>query len=574
MHRRSARFIVLALVVAASCSSSAEEPAASPPSSGPPATAAATGECPTGLEDALGAWGDVGFDGTVAIVRGSDSCVAAAGLRDRESRSAMTGDSVFAIGSISKSFTAAAVMTLVSDGRLSLDDRAGDVVGGLVGPVADATVEQLLTHTSGLVGDAGPDHQPLGRDEAIAAINALPHEFAPGADFAYTNAGYTLLALAVDEVTGDYRGYMADQVLPVAGEPTEAGFWDGEPAARGRRAIGYLDSGPTEVMGDFSGPHWATSGNGDLAMSTPTLAAWTAALFTGGLLPAEAVESIGTPRWDHGDGTSETLGWVRYDASLFGAAGFAAAGGGGDVGHDAIVAFVPETRTAIAVASSTPGVTAEQLLQEILDALVTGEPIPHPATGNSGGGGTHLDQATVDRVTGTYAVDGGGELAVAAEGDELVVAATGGTAVRALFSLPEAFTDEDVAAHERAVVELITGDDPAGAEEREMLDDTVGKIDDVAVQGTIADQNELRTYVTVTGGDDSLDLWYALTDDGAIAAAEGPTDAPAATFVPQRDGTFVDADPTGGRDEVTLTFGDDTVTVAHGTITVTARKAA
>ena len=80
------------------------------------------------------------------------------------------------------------------------------------------------------------------------------------------------------------------------------------------------------------------------------------------------------------------------------------------------------------------------------------------------------------------------------------------------------------------------------------------------------------TGFTVTGSADSLDLWYALTDDGAIAAAEGPTDAPSASFTPQRDGTFLDADPTGGRGDVVLTFGDDTVTVEHGTITVTARK--
>ena len=257
-------------------------------------------------------------------------------------------------------------------------------------------------------------------------------------------------------------------------------------------------------------------------------------------------------------------------ASVLGAAGFAAAGGGGDIGHDAIVAFVPEAQTAIAVASSTPEVTAEQLLQAIIDPLVTGEPIPHPATGDSDG--TELDQGTIDRVTGTYALDGGGELAVDAEGDTLVVTATGDAAVDALFSLPEAVTAEDVAAHERAVVELITGDDPVGAEERDLLDDTVGTIDDVTLQGTIADQNELRTYVTVTGSADSLDLWYALTDDGANAAAEGPTDAPSASFTPQRDGTFLDADPTGGRGDVVLTFGDDTVTVEHGTITVTARK--
>jgi hypothetical protein len=122
------------------------------------------------------------------------------------------------------------------------------------------------------------------------------------------------------------------------------------------------------------------------------------------------------------------------------------------------------------------------------------------------------------------------------------------------------------------VIELLTGDDPVGAEERDILEGTVGPIEDVIARGTIVDDNELRTYVTVTGGMSTLDLWYALTEQGAIAAAEGPTDPPSATFTQQRADTFANVDPTGGRPAVTLTFGTDTVMVDNGTTTTTARK--
>jgi CubicO group peptidase (beta-lactamase class C family) len=431
----------------------------------------------------------------------------------------MTDDTVFAIGSVSKSFTAAAVLRLVADGRLHLSDRAGDLVPGLAGPAAAATVEQLLTHTSGVHGDAGPDHRPLSAADAIASISDLPSTFAPGTDFGYTNAGYTLLALVIEQLTGDYREYLRSTLL--AGSPG-AGFWDGVPAAAGPRAVGYTEEGRSDVTGEFAGPHWATSGNGDLAMSVPTLAELTASLFRGELLPARATAQLEKPRWDHGDGTSETFGWVRYDARLFGAEGFAAAGGGGDTGHDAVVAYLPGADTAIAVASSTPDVSAEQLLQAIVPALVAGRPVPEPA----GADVTAPDPDLVARMEGTYRVEDGSELVVRADPKGVAVEAVGDGAVDALFSLPAGVTTDDVAAHEAGVVALLTGDSDVGEDEREALSEALGGIDEVTLQGTIAQGSELRTYVLVTGSDKSLLLWYALDDQGGVGAAQGPAERP------------------------------------------------
>lgn len=569
MSRRQSRIaaavVAGVVVLATGCSSPGSDPVAR--SSGP-ATPAGDA-CPAGMDDALEAWGGAGFSGVVTVLGPDGECSRGVGERDREASEPMTPDAVFAIGSVSKSVTAAGVLRLVADGRLTLDTRAGDVVDGLTGPVAGATVEQLLSHTSGILGDAGPDHQPLERDEAVAAISALPQTFAPGSDFGYTNAGYTLLALVIDTITGDYRDFVVDEVLPAGGEPTRSGFWDGEPAAQGPRAVGYLETGRSDVLGGFEGPHWSTSGNGDLAMTVPELAGWSLDLFEGTWLPAAEKAELTSPRWDHGDGLSETPGWVRYDESVHGAAGFASAGGGGDTGHNAIVAVVPDRDTAVAIASNGPEVTAEQLMEQLIPALISGGTLPRPA-GTSAGA---ADPADLAAAVGTYELDDGSTIEVAEDAGGLRVTAHGPAAIDATFGLPEPFTTDDVEAHEAAVVDLLTGDDPVGADEREGVRGAVGEIVEVDVRGSIVDGNELRTYVTVVGSDASLEIWYSLADSGGIAAAQGPTDPPSAPFVAGSDGGFVSSDPTGRRADVTLRFEDGTVTVDNGSTTVTARRA-
>ena len=175
--------------------------------------------CDAELDRAFRACADAGFSGSVAVTSGGEpDCVAAYGPADRDADRPNTVDTVFAIGSVSKAFTAAAVLDLVDAGRLTLSDRAGDLVPGLTGPAAGVTVEQLLLHTSGLTGSHGQDHEPLSRATAVAAIGRLGLAFEPGSDFLYSNAGYTLLALVVEAVSGrPYRDQLAAEILPLPG---------------------------------------------------------------------------------------------------------------------------------------------------------------------------------------------------------------------------------------------------------------------------------------------------------------------------------------------------------------------
>jgi CubicO group peptidase (beta-lactamase class C family) len=489
---------------------------------GDPTPAASTAaRCDPSLDAAFSAWARVGFSGTVAVSTGGDfDCLAAYGAANDAANTPNTVDTVFEIGSVTKAVTAASVVHLAEDGKLALTDPVGRLLPELKGPVAAATVA-----------------------------------FKPGSGYAYSNAGYTLLALVVEKVSGkSYREYTASTTLRLPDGRTAGGFWDGEPAAPGPRAVGYLDGGSTGEAGDFAGPHWVLDGNGGVAMTARDLATWTRALFTGELVSPESVKAIAAPGRDLGKGRSEALGWVAFDPSVYGTRLLATAGGGGDVGHNAVVAWIPERQRVVAMASNKPEVSAEDLLAKMVPALLAGEPLPTPSPPPAGSG----PAATVGR----YELETGGAFDVTAAGSRVTVAATGADAVAALFPS----SGGDFRAHEERVVELLDGRTQEGREERENLEGTFGgPITGVALAGTVAQDGDVRTYVTMTVGGKDVTGWYAVGENGGIEAVEVPTDPPALRLAPAGGDQYRPDDPTGAGPDVTVTFGEGRMTVSGPT---------
>ncbi len=505
-------------------------------------------------------WARAAFSGTLTIAglsapRGGAICTIARGVADRETGRPNTAETVFSIGSITKAVTAASIMGLVDDGRLVLDDQVGDLLPELTGPLATVTVDQLVLHTSGLTGSLGEDHEPLSREEALAKLRRAELAFTPGTSYQYSNAAYTLLALVIDAVAAEgYRGFTA-RILALPDGERAGGFWDGDPAAPGPRAVGYDDEGRAGERGDFTGPHWALDGNGALAMTTTDLARWTAALFAGGIVSESSAEAIGEPVVDHGDGTFEARGWVRFGPDRFGEPVLATAGGGGSVGHEAVVAWLPETERVIAVATNTPDVTAEELLERIAPAFVEGAAWPRPA-----GGVAAVDPAELAAREGTYELPSGGTFVVRARDDSLVLTARGVDAVEALAAVPADVTPDEVAEHERAVLALLAGGTETGDEERAALTRDIGPIEDVAPAGTIFAGGELRTYVVVRSGADEAYVWYALEGSESIAAVEIGS-PPTVELIPTGPATFRRDDPTAALPELAVTFTDAGMTL-------------
>ncbi len=155
---------------------------------------------------------------------------------------------------------------------------------------------------------------------------------------------------------------------------------------------------------------------------------------------------------------------------------------------------------------------------------------------------------------------------------ELAVAADGPEAIAALFPLPDDVPQTDVEAHERDVAALLAGETEQGREELELLESDFGPIEQVVIDATIVADGELRTYVTAHSGGRSMLLWYALDDEGGIAAVEGPTPPPARSIVPIDDRSYRPDDPSGSDVNLTIEFGEGAMTVTSPSgATVTAR---
>ncbi|MFC4529368.1 serine hydrolase [Sphaerisporangium dianthi] len=563
---------VLAAAVVALCAAcDARQGAPERDSAAPaaPATRAAASRCDGRLGEGFDAWAKAGFSGSIAIsTAGRFDCLAAYGRADQATGRTNTPSTVFSIGSVTKAFTAASVFGLVDEGKLSLDDQAGEILPQLRGPVAKATVRQLLLHTSGLNGSHGADYQPLGRDAALAAIDGLTPAFRPGTGYLYSNAGYTLLALIIDKVSGTgYRKYTAAATLRLPGGAVAGGFWSGEPSAPGPRAIGYLDDGAPGQRGDFAGPHWALDGNGGLAMTTRDLASWTYALFTGRIVSPASAKAISSPGYDQGDGTAETPGWVRYGTSKYGTPLLVTAGGGGDVGHNAVVAWLPERRQVIAMASNTPKVSAERLLEVVGPAVISGDPLPAPPA-QAGDD----DAARAAAIVGTYRLDTGGSFEVTATGGRTAISASGADAVAALFP-PRRVPAAELRANEGRVLALLGGQTQEGRKERAGFERSFGPISGFTLRGTAVIGGDVRTYVAITARDKVIIGWYFLNEEGGIGAAQVPAEPPRLPLVASGDGGFRPDDPTGSAPDVTVEVAGGRLTVSGPAGTTIARSA-
>lgn len=149
--------------------------------------------------------------------------VATTGVRDLATKSPVTADTVFRIASMTKSFTAMAILKLRDEGKLSLDDPAERYVPelkGLTYPVADApriTVRHLLSHATGLPEDnPWGDQQLAATEEQFSAMmrGGIPFSNPPGVAYEYSNYGFAILGRIISNVSKmPYREYIAAHVL-------------------------------------------------------------------------------------------------------------------------------------------------------------------------------------------------------------------------------------------------------------------------------------------------------------------------------------------------------------------------
>jgi D-alanyl-D-alanine carboxypeptidase len=142
------------------------------------------------------------------------------GYADLENHVPVTPDTVFAIGSITKTMTALAIHQLVAAGKVRLDASVGEYLPELAGPERNVKIRYLLDHTSGIVsytdvpGFPLESQGPMSRKDVLGWFDSRPLQFAPGSRWSYTNSGFYLLGLVIEAVSGmSYEDYLQKNVF-------------------------------------------------------------------------------------------------------------------------------------------------------------------------------------------------------------------------------------------------------------------------------------------------------------------------------------------------------------------------
>ena len=233
----------------------------------------------------LGHMETFGTPGVIVAVasRGEIKHLRSYGMANVELDVPVTDSTVFEIGSISKQFVAAAIMLLVEDGLLNLDDPIHKFIPELPSEWIGVTIRQLLTHTSGI-----PDYEEirtydvyryrLTPEEIINIAHSRPMDFEPGTGWYYSNTGYFLLSRIVELIEGQpLDAVLKDRIFDPVGM-SQTRMADPEAIIR-HRASGYWQNRVGDLINRNATETSSTLGAGGLLSSVHDLTKWDAILY-------------------------------------------------------------------------------------------------------------------------------------------------------------------------------------------------------------------------------------------------------------------------------------------------------
>jgi D-alanyl-D-alanine carboxypeptidase len=235
---------------------------------------------------------------SLVVLRGGEVAKAEGyGFADLEGRAPATEFTRYEIGSLTKQFTAVALLMLAEEGRLRLDDPLTRHLPELPEAWAEVTLRQMLHHTSGILNYTElPNLMPrflnesLSETEVLAAFSDLPLEFQPGETWSYSNTAYYLLGVVIERASGgSYWEFLSERIFRPLGMAS-TGSTDPR-AAAAERAFGYgpPDEGPARRPFLTSDAAFSA---GAIASTVGDMARWDAALRSGKLLERESFEEM------------------------------------------------------------------------------------------------------------------------------------------------------------------------------------------------------------------------------------------------------------------------------------------
>ncbi|WP_349263338.1 serine hydrolase domain-containing protein [Steroidobacter sp.] len=276
------------------------------------------------------------------------------GLSNLEEQTVATPDTNYRLASVTKQFTAAAILLLAEDGKLDLDDPLRKWFPSLPEVATRMTLRHVLTHTSGLIDyeDVIPPTM-TGQLHDADVLEILETQnrtyFTPGTAYRYSNSGYALLALIVGKASGkDFATFLKERIFVPLGMTNTVAYEEGVSSVN-RRAFGYSEEHGRWTRTDQSQTS-AVLGDGGIYSSIDDLAKWDVALYDDRLLSARSRQLAFTPVVDSDDpNVRYGMGWRITEEQIGGSTLWHS---GETIGFRNVIVRYPERRFTVVLLSN------------------------------------------------------------------------------------------------------------------------------------------------------------------------------------------------------------------------------
>lgn len=223
------------------------------------------------------------------------------GLRNKAENLPVTEETIFTTGSLTKQFTATAILKLQEEGKLSVNDPISEFFKSIPKDKQNITIHQLLTHTSGIVGNLGygVDFVPISKEKFLSEVYNSPLDFEPGKQFSYSNVGYSILAMIIEKVAKtDYETYLQENLFQKAGMK-HTGYlspkWDTTQIAHGYKCGEDWGTHLLKWQAGSNQISWHLKGNGGILSNPSDLYKWYIALKENKIISEKSFEQLTLP---------------------------------------------------------------------------------------------------------------------------------------------------------------------------------------------------------------------------------------------------------------------------------------
>ncbi|MEO7310496.1 MAG: serine hydrolase [Chitinophagaceae bacterium] len=321
-----------------------------------------------------------GFTGGLLIIKdGRPLLMKGYGFANREKQIQFTEKTLACMGSITKAYTATAILKLYEQGKLKLSDPLSNFFPNVPNDKAGITIHQLLTHSSGFrefLENDGGDYEVLPKEDFLKRAFAQPLAFVPGSKSVYTNVGMSVAAAIVEKVSGiGYATFLQQQLFIPAG--TKHIGYQYPVTNEDAIAIGY-DKGQywgtlqQRFQKNGGGPYWNLLGNGGLYISLEDMYTWVMAIEKNKVLKSETKDLMFTPQIvEDGTNGSSSFGYGCNISKSRRGTKLIDNGGSNGIYHARLVRL-PEEGVMMYMVSTDNTLNTNQLLPNVTQLYFTG----------------------------------------------------------------------------------------------------------------------------------------------------------------------------------------------------------